>query len=55
MHNIFIFDIDFTELKYLQNQRSLNVFAEISIRLSSTGRAYVRKHSHMVVKIVLSE
>ena len=53
MHNIFILDI--TELKYLQNQRSLNVFAEISIRLSSTGRAYVRQHSHMVVKIVLSK
>ena len=55
MYNIFILNIDFTELKYLQDQRSLNVFAEISIRLSSTGRAYVRKHSHMVVKIVLSK
>ena len=53
MHNIFILAIDFTELKYLQNQRSLNIFAEISIRLSSTDRAYVHKHSHMVVKIVL--
>ena len=55
MHNLFIFDIDFTELKYLQKQTSLNVFREISISLSSTGRAYVSKRSHMLEKIVIEK
>ena len=55
MHNTFIFDIGFTEFKYLQKQKSLNVFCEISICLSSAGRAYVSKRRHMFVKIVVAK
>ena len=55
MHNTFIFDIGFTEFKYLQKQKSLNIFREISICLSSTGRPYVSKQRHMFVKIVMAK
>ena len=55
MHNTFIFDIDLTEWKYLSKQKSLNVFREISICLSWTGRAYVSKQRHMFVKIAMAE